>query len=729
MNQPESSQREKPVERSLLSQGTLLNRMTNRIRQSLELPEILSATVAEMRSFLGTDRVKIYRFHADGSGEVIAESIYQQRLPSLLGLNFPADDIPLEAREMFVKARQRAIVDVTTQQISLTRLSSPDTTEDLAVVEMLLRPVDPCHVEYLKALGVKSSLVVPILHQKQLWGLLVSHHSEAKAFSDAELQIVQTVADQVSIAIAQSNLLSHAREQARREAIINQISTLLHAPLNIQEILQIVLKRVVQSVGGSGGRLFLLTTEPTASGNLYTHGKQPVLAANAQPQILEANDCWQQLMSNPSIAMQSPFDHSEPMTQAQIGEAIAASIAKSFSEMNGEARPIVYQAIPSIRAINDLQEEPDLASLHAAFAGAHIRGLLLMPLRYGQQSLGCLSIFRDEIDTEKLWAGRLDCDERQQRPRQSFAAWRELKKGQAQPWLRGEIALIQSLGTHLSMAVMQNRLYQCEREQRLLVEMRNQELHAARTVAEEASRLKSDFLSSTSHELRTPLASTLNYLKLLKEGFYDNEVELKEYIQVAYQSAENLVAIINDVLDIAKIEAGRMNINLETVHLPALLQEEQNLFNLDSRRKGIALLIDCEVDNIYADKVKLRQILTNLVSNALKFTSQGQIYIQATRKIDTFDPSLEAQVVEVSVTDTGIGIDINKRDLLFEPFVQADGSIKRRYGGTGLGLTICRRLVELMGGRIWIESSGKDQGTKVSFTLPYTNTVSLPIDS
>jgi len=720
MNQPESS-RDGQVEQSLLTQGTLLNRITNRIRQSLELPEILSATVAEMRSFLGTDRVKIYRFHADDSGEVIAESIYQQRLPSLLGLNFPADDIPLEAREMFVKARQRSIVDIATQQISFTRLSSLETAEDLAVVEMLQRPVDPCHVEYLTAMGVKSSLVVPILHQQQLWGLLVSHHSEPKALSEADLQMVQMVADQVSIAIAQSNLLSQAREQARREAIINQISTLLHAPLNIQEILQIVLKRVVQSVGGSGGRLFLLATEPTTPGNLYTYAKQPVLAENGQPKLLEASSFWQELMANPSLALQSsPLDVAQLLPQLQE-EATLKSIALHLPEINGEARPIVYQAIPTIRAINDLYQEPDLAALQPVFATTQIRSILIMPLRYGQQSLGCLTIFRDEVDTEKLWAGHRDSDERQQRPRQSFEIWRELKSGQAQTWLPSEIELIQSLGTHLSMAVMQNRLYQCEREQRLLVEMRNQELHTARTVAEEASRLKSDFLSSTSHELRTPLASTLNYLKLLKEGFYDNEEELKEYIQVAYQSAENLVAIINDVLDIAKIEAGRMNMNLETLHLPTLLREEQNLFNLDSRRKGIAFIVNCEVENVDADKVKLRQILTNLVSNALKFTSQGEIRIQAVRKIDSFDPNSEAQVVEISVADTGIGIDISKRDLLFEPFVQADGSIKRRYGGTGLGLTICRRLVELMGGRIWIESSGKDQGTKVSFTLPDTN--------
>jgi signal transduction histidine kinase len=270
------------------------------------------------------------------------------------------------------------------------------------------------------------------------------------------------------------------------------------------------------------------------------------------------------------------------------------------------------------------------------------------------------------------------------------------------------------------MAVMQNRLYQYEHEQRILVEMRNKELNAARAVAEEASRLKSDFLSSTSHELRTPLASTLNYLKLLKEGFYDNEEELKEYIKVAYQSAENLVAIINDVLDIAKIEAGRMNINLQSVSLPPLLEDKRNLFSLDSRRKGIPLIIECQVDSVYADKVKIEQILTNLISNAFKFTDKGEVRVRVVLARAQSGAASDNPMVEISVADTGIGIDISKRDLLFEPFVQAEGSIKRRYGGTGLGLTICKRLVELMRGEIWLDSPGIGQGTTVTFTLPYT---------
>lgn len=336
-----------------------------------------------------------------------------------------------------------------------------------------------------------------------------------------------------------------------------------------------------------------------------------------------------------------------------------------------------------------------------------------MPLVYGDQCLGILSVFRNEVDTDILWAGRFDPDQRQQRVRQSFEAWRELKLAQACEWKNTDIEILSSLGTHLTMAVLQTRLYQCEHQQRLLVEMRNQELFKARTVAEEATRLKSDFLSSTSHELRTPLAATLNYLKLLKEGFYDNEEELKDYINVAYQSAENLVAIINDVLDIAKIEAGRMSLNIELIDLPKLLQEQQNLFRLESRQKGIPLIIECNVQTIPADALKLKQVLTNLISNAFKFTTTGEIRIQVVQTM-----FFEQPCVQFTVTDTGIGIELSKQNSLFEPFVQADGSVKRRYGGTGLGLTVCKRLVKLMGGEILLNSLGKGQGTTVTFTLP-----------
>jgi light-regulated signal transduction histidine kinase (bacteriophytochrome) len=184
----------------------MLHRMTHRIRQSLDLSEILNATVIEVRTFLGTDRVKIYRFHEDESGEVIAESINHQQLPSLLGHNFPAEDIPEAARHLFLTARMRSIVDVRAQKIGV----SPPLNADVQ-----FRSVDPCHVDYLTAMGVQSSLVVPILDGERLWGLLVSHHSASRSIKGSELKMMQLIADQVSIAIAQSNLLEQTRHRFR----------------------------------------------------------------------------------------------------------------------------------------------------------------------------------------------------------------------------------------------------------------------------------------------------------------------------------------------------------------------------------------------------------------------------------------------------------------------------------------------------------------------------------
>ena len=706
-----------------ISEGDLLNRITNRIRESLELEEILSATAAEMRSFLDIDRVKVYKFEEDGTGIVIAESIHKKRLPALFGLHFPASDIPQVAREMYVKARTRSIVNVAQQKIILNRLET-ETTGDLTlehlnkepIEDIIQRPVDPCHINYLKAMGVCSSLVVPVIYQQKLWGLLAAHHSQSKIFSSKQLRIVQMIADQMSVAISQSDLLSQARAQARRESLINQVSTLLHAPLNIHETLQSVLEKIVSAVGGSGGRLYILALDTNATAELFSTGTQPEMPTSTNASDwLENHPYWQSLMGWQAQSLETAFIESINSQTPWID-----LLQNPLEDLN-----FYQKATAPLRVINDIYQEVQLVKVAKAFLSTQIRGLLVMPLRYGQYYLGCLSVFRNQIDTDIVWAGRFNPDERNDRVRDSFEAWREIKHGQAHPWTNEEVELVQSLGTHVAMAVMQNRLFLWEREHRLLVEMRNQELKAARAAAEQASRLKSDFLSSTSHELRTPLASTINYLKLLKEEFYDDEVELKEYISIAYQSAENLVAIINDVLDIAKIEAGRMSVNFEKVNLPPILEELRRLFTVDSRRKNIPLIVECEVETVWADQVKLRQILTNLLSNAFKFTTEGEIRLRAIYRHHK-SPLSSAPVnqIEISVADTGIGIEPNQREMVFEPFVQADGSIKRRYGGTGLGLTVCKRLVELMGGQIRLESAGKNQGTTVSFSLACKNDIS-----
>ena len=430
---------------SAMGRESLLNRITTRIRRSLELQEILTTTAREIRSFLDTDRVKIYRFDPDASGEVIAESIHGKSLPSLLGLHFPATDIPPHAREMFVKARQRVIVDVVSRHQTINRLDCPETGESLAIEDIRYGTVDSCHVEYLSAMGVSSSLTVPILHQNRLWGLLVAHHSKPRQFSDRELKIVQLLVDQVSIAIAQSSLLSQARQQAHDEAIVNQISSLLHSPLDITEIRQIVLEQTVKALSGSGGRLYI-TADPTGQpAQHYVYGAQP------QEEWIEESLFWQQTMR--------VFNQDEPDATFNPNQKKEDFFNPIISGEDGKIDLTFHGSILShIYTIPDIYQEPLLDSLISAFQSVPIRSILIVPLEYRQQCVGCLTIFRSEIQTDTLWAGQWNRDERNNLPRISFEAWREVRTGEAQKWNSDELKLAKSLGIHLYMAVMQKRV-------------------------------------------------------------------------------------------------------------------------------------------------------------------------------------------------------------------------------------------------------------------------------
>lgn len=455
-----------PEGQSSLTQEVLLHRIANRIRQSLELQEILTATVAEVRSFLGTDRVKVYQFSADGSGVVIAESIQSDRLPSLLGLNFPADDIPPYARELFVRARQRSIVDLASQEIGLSPLDCSDTGTSLETTDVRYRPVDPCHVEYLTAMGVKSSVVVvPIVFESQetgknpppslrsstqLWGLLVSHNSEPRVVTDQELQFIQSVVDQVSIAISQSILLNQVREQARQEANINRVTALLYTSPSVQ--LQGALEETVAVFQGSGGRLYVLAEAANQSVEFYTYGEQPARLEQGVSRPVEENLLWQKYLQSAATipGRRNPQNSSTKPWSVKWMRAIY-----SLTELPEE--PISES---NLWAIGDVYKEPLFRALAPSFQSTRIRGLLIVPLTYGPQLVGCLSIFRDEVDTETLWAGCHDTDTRQLMPRQSFEAWRELKTGQAPQWTEAEVKLAQALGERFSMAIKQYRLYQ-----------------------------------------------------------------------------------------------------------------------------------------------------------------------------------------------------------------------------------------------------------------------------
>ncbi|MEG4275875.1 GAF domain-containing protein [Microcoleus sp. MON1_C1] len=413
----------------MFDRANLLDRIANRIRHSLELPEILSATAAEVQSFLGTDRVKIYKFHSDGSGEVIAESINGNRLPSLLGLHFPADDIPPHARELFAQVQVRSIVDIDSGLLG----HSPHrdaVSGQLLPDEVRFRAVDPCHAEYLTALGVKACLVVPIFHGEEFWGLLVSHHSESRSVAEHELQGVQMVADQLGVAIAQSTLLAQARAKAQREAAVNRVAAALNSQPAIE--LQTALVESVAALDAAGGRLCIFATpfifDSTKVTNLvsdsdnsnreltvYTCGSGPKMGISAKYPQVEQYSVWHEYFKS------------------------------------GEQQ---------VWAIPDLYQISHLRSLQPAFRSTKIRSILIVPLRTRQQIFGYLTIFREEFDTETLWARQFDSDGRLAQSRISFEAWKESKNAQIREWKAEEIELFQIFGSHFSNAINHSQLDQ-----------------------------------------------------------------------------------------------------------------------------------------------------------------------------------------------------------------------------------------------------------------------------
>ncbi len=366
-------------------------------------------------------------------------------------------------------------------------------------------------------------------------------------------------------------------------------------------------------------------------------------------------------------------------------------------------------------AIEDVLEDSSFAPWRGAASRVGIRSVVVVPLLYREEVRGFLMAFSDVPQV---------CDE-------------------------GKIQLLTTLASQAVIAMENSRLYeelwQAARQLEARVEERTRELHAAnlqleeaRNHAERVSGHKTEFLANMSHELRTPLNAILGFSELLTdEKFGPLNEKQQRYVGHVHSSGRHLLNLINDLLDLSKVEAGKMEIYREQISLRVALEEALNLVNWEAEKKNLrlALAVDPDLSSLSADPVRFRQILYNLLSNAVKFTPEGGIVTVSARCVQgsafrvqgsegtdhepsTMNHEPRGDFIEIRVQDTGIGIAAEDLPKLFQPFTQLEPVYAKEQQGTGLGLALTKRLVELHGGQIRAESEGEDQGSTFTVRLP-----------
>ena len=654
--------------------------------------------------------------------------------------------------------------------------------------------------ESARVQGVRSQLIVPMLRDGDPIGAVAVSRAEAREFSESQIALLQTFADQAVIAIENVRLFNETKEALEQQTATSEILRVIaSSPTDLQPVMDAVAENAARVCEATDSSIFRLEGEhlrlvarhgalrralaigdtfpvsrDTVSGRAVSDRRtihvEDIMAAEAEFPVTvstntRAGSLSRTMLATPLLREGTPLGailiargpEPHPFSAKQIAlletfanqAVIAIENVRLFKELEARTQDLT-RSVGELRALGDvgraLSSTLDLDTVlqtivtrASQLAGTdacsvfeydeateafHLRATHNLdeevvalarrtPTRKGEGVQGRMAVTRQPVQIPDIAA-----EDAYRGPLRDILLRTGTRALLAIPMLREDeliggltvnrktpgafapevIELLQTFATQSALAIQNARLFR--------------EIADKSRQLEAASRHKSEFLANMSHELRTPLNAILGFSEVLAERMFGEVNEKQaEYLQDILSSGRHLLSLINDILDLSKVEAGRLELELGRFHLPTALDNALTLVRERATRHGITLTqtVDERLGDIVADERKVKQILLNLLSNAVKFTPEGgRVGLTATAADG---------VITIAVSDTGVGIAPEDQAAIFEEFRQVGRDDARKQEGTGLGLTLAKKFVELHGGRIWVQSQ-VGQGSTFSFTLP-----------